>query len=745
MLSFTPTCLFLSFLAASQSLAQHTLAPPGRHRHPRSFLFPNGFVERQLSMASTTTVAVSMEATRTVWDDTTDQAVLGDHGRNTNESGSSSIGPSEISKSMMLSPPGVSVTYATDASDPTRTWSEELSPTSSYISQPTHLSPSSTSPGDLVPHSSSVVALAASPFSEDGKLSSADYTSSQLPATGRLSDGLASTPASTWRDSLSSLPFDSQSETRVSSSVSSIAIDSAAILEVTSSIEAFSVSATASAKSPIASLSQPTALISADHSELGPPAASKNISNTVANTAGTEPPSEPALASDSPSSASAIHSVFASTTSDNVSVSQTKSAVDSSFETSSASSTLSASDSSNTTSLPTFSSSPVNAILGPALMLGYYPDWSVDHLFPEDIDWSRFDMINFAFAIPNLDGSIYFLQDNSEDILRRLVAAAHSAGKRVSLSIGGWTGSAYFSAIVANDSVRLTFVSNILDMYNQYHLDGIDIDWEYPGTLGAEGNIVSGNDSANYLIFLQDLRATLPEGAIITTAAQVWPFADSNGSPMSDVTEFSKVLDWILIMNYDVWGSSSSPGPNAPLSDGCSNATQPLVNAYAAVSSWTSAGMPANQITLGVPAYGYLQQSNATSLLQRRHLPVRSHRRAFRSKRADVNVVNASGGTTDGQVMWHSLIDQGVLTLQDEGYTGAGGFTRYWDECSSTPWLKSESSGQIITYDDPQSMNLKGQLAAQAGLRGCNIFSIDGDYTGYSWPLTDAVRSGMGI
>ena len=49
--------------------------------------------------------------------------------------------------------------------------------------------------------------------------------------------------------------------------------------------------------------------------------------------------------------------------------------------------------------------------------------------------------------------------------------------------------------------------------------------------------------------------------------------------------------------------ASSTPGPNAPLSDGCGNSTQPLANAYAAVASWTSAGMPANQIPLGVPAW----------------------------------------------------------------------------------------------------------------------------------------------
>lgn len=186
--------------------------------------------------------------------------------------------------------------------------------------------------------------------------------------------------------------------------------------------------------------------------------------------------------------------------------------------------------------------------------MGYYPDWSAYYLPPESVDWDRFDILDFAFAIPNSDGSLYFTDDSSTDSLQRLVSTGHAAGKRVKLSIGGWTGSAYFSTIVADNSLRATFVSNIYDMYEQYNLDGIDIDWEYPGTAGADGNAVSSSDSANFLIFLQELRAALPSEAIITTATQVWPFAGSDGNPMSDVSGFAKVLDWILIMNYDVWG-----------------------------------------------------------------------------------------------------------------------------------------------------------------------------------------------
>jgi chitinase len=68
-----------------------------------------------------------------------------------------------------------------------------------------------------------------------------------------------------------------------------------------------------------------------------------------------------------------------------------------------------------------------------------------------------------------------------------------------------------------------------------------------------------------------------------------------------------------------------------------------------------------------------------------------------------------------------------------------------WVRRSCQPWLKSDSAGQIITYDDAESMSLKGQFAAQAGIRGCNVFSVDGDFTNPGFPLTDAVRSGLGL
>ena len=75
-------------------------------------------------------------------------------------------------------------------------------------------------------------------------------------------------------------------------------------------------------------------------------------------------------------------------------------------------------------------------------MMAYYPDWASSSMPPEKIDFSRYDWIDFAFAVPlsglglGWDGS-----DDDPDLLNRLVTAAHQSGKKVKLSVGGWTGS----------------------------------------------------------------------------------------------------------------------------------------------------------------------------------------------------------------------------------------------------------------------------------------------------------------
>lgn len=414
----------------------------------------------------------------------------------------------------------------------------------------------------------------------------------------------------------------------------------------------------------------------------------------------------------------------------------------------------------------------------------------------------------------------------------------------------------YFSSVVAGAQGRQTLASNILSIYNQFKLDGIDIDWEFPGQGGNDQNTESPKDSANYLLFLQLLRRTLPPAAKITAAVMTVPWADANGNPLRDVSGFAQVLDWVLIMNYDTWGSSSTPGPDAPLSNACHNSTENGSSAVAGVSTWIAAGFPANKIVMGMPSYGYISRSTANYLQGRsatsrhplarslppparklNHVPMHTDGSSGFSATSGIPliqsssdnpglsvsaagssgaklVVNEDGGTDDGQVQFRDLVKQGILqyipawsmasaaaqTLetsgiddgQDDGpddsqdddseegddsgadsgdddatpdpdsdlsaavntlsfaghtisnvFTGLAGFERKWDACSSTPYLRSTAARQVVTYDDPQSLEMKATFARYAGLRGVNMFDIHGDTD--QWDLTDALRRGLGL
>jgi len=76
-------------------------------------------------------------------------------------------------------------------------------------------------------------------------------------------------------------------------------------------------------------------------------------------------------------------------------------------------------------------------------------------------------------------------------------------------------------------------------------------------------------------------------------------------------------------------------------------------------------------------------------------------------------------------------------------FEGAGGFTRHWDLCSSTPYLRSQFAEQIITFDDPQSLGLKAAWVKEAGILGVNIFDIHGDTD--DWDLVDSLRKGLEV
>ncbi|PWN54274.1 glycoside hydrolase [Violaceomyces palustris] len=356
---------------------------------------------------------------------------------------------------------------------------------------------------------------------------------------------------------------------------------------------------------------------------------------------------------------------------------------------------------------------------------GYWADWTASTLPPENIDFTKFDFINFAFALPTVDFDLSFNSEASKSLLKRLVTAAHNGDTKVALSIGGWGGSTYFSTAVRTNSSRATFISNIKKIYSTYSLDGIDIDWEYPGQ-STEGSQYDAMDAKNLQSFFQELRVALPD-AMLSAAVTHRPFIGSKGVPITNVKRSAEALDYILIMNYDVWGSSSVPGSNSPLANLCGNSTMPSASAAAGVKAWSAAGMPREKILLGIPAYGYINTSTKKTLQTRK------------VGRRGVTLTSSDGSTYSGQINFKAIVDQGALVKDSSGlYDEAGGFIKYWDDCSDTPYL---SNGNIVvTYDDTSSIWDKGAFAAKAGIAGLNMWSLDGDN---NWDLTKAAIAGM--
>lgn len=79
-----------------------------------------------------------------------------------------------------------------------------------------------------------------------------------------------------------------------------------------------------------------------------------------------------------------------------------------------------------------------------------------------------------------------------------------------------------------------------------------------PNSNAAGNSKTSPQDAANFQTFLGELRTALPSGALLTAAVSFLPFIGSDGNPVASVSRAAQALDYILIMNYDVWGSCES-------------------------------------------------------------------------------------------------------------------------------------------------------------------------------------------
>ncbi|KAJ3513907.1 hypothetical protein NLJ89_g2690 [Agrocybe chaxingu] len=367
----------------------------------------------------------------------------------------------------------------------------------------------------------------------------------------------------------------------------------------------------------------------------------------------------------------------------------------------------------------------------------WYTSWHNRDFPLSQVSWSKYSHLTYAFAITTPDADTLALDASDERLLPQFVSTAHQNGVKASLSIGGWTGSRYFSSNVGSARNRTAFVKTVTDIATKFSLDGLDFDWEFPGVQGIGCNLVNASDTDNFLAFLQQLRnTTVGKSLILSAATYVTPWVDSTGSPSANISEFSKVLDYIAVMNYDVKSNPSvGAGPHSPLDDSCAPVGARFGSATSAVNAWTAAGIPKDQIVLGVPAYGhsFVIPSGAISVSSDSGSTLQGYPRyeAGVERRGDrwdgeggLDVCGVEVGPGGVYTYW-GLIEEGFLN--DDGSVASGVESRL-DECSQTPFLYNATAGVYVSYDNPESYAIKGGFVHSMGLKGFAMWEAGGDF-----------------
>jgi len=420
-----------------------------------------------------------------------------------------------------------------------------------------------------------------------------------------------------------------------------------------------------------------------------------------------------------------------------------------SLKSSSAAAVSSTPTSTGTSSAPSSTSTPANpgnATGGSSVSMAWFANWHTDYAVA-NISWTGYNRMAYFGAITSASGTAEItVSDNEPSGPVTFVAAAKQNNVLPVLTIGGWDGSIYFSSSFATSGNRTTFVNSTVSLVNTYGFQGVEFDWEYPGsTNGLSCNTESPQDTANFLLMLQELKQQLPNVSL-SAAVPVKPWNDASGTSSTDLTSFAQVLDYIEIMNYDVFGDTFSKvvGPNSPLNDSCAPAAQQTGSASSAVKLWTAAGFSAKQLVLGVPSYGHGYSISLAAAVLNNTLasyPSFNTNSFVLGDSWDAAGPDACGISQppSGDFNFWGLISGGYLT---ENGTVASGMTGIYDECSQTPYVYNPNTQVMVAYDNAESFSAKGNFITQEGLAGFALWEMGGDYNNILFnALTSAISS----
>ena len=346
-------------------------------------------------------------------------------------------------------------------------------------------------------------------------------------------------------------------------------------------------------------------------------------------------------------------------------------------------------------------------------VMGYYVGYENALQTAAQIDFSGLTHLMVGRVIPNANATIakHFDIDavNGPAWAQAAVNAAHNAGRKAILMVGGageingWRG----AATPAN---RATFVANLLATMDQFNADGLDLDWEPIHT----------QDHANLLALAQALRAARPNLLLTMPVDWINTNMEWNPRPAGEPAFLQAIapsLDRINVMTYEMaaayegwhsWFASPLHGH--------------AVNTPSSVSSsilyYRDSGVPAARLGVGLGFYG----------------------NCFRGvTQPRVPVVLANFITSDGHMSYRNILSSYAPQM-----------TAHFDATAQAPWLTSAAQTgpqgcNLVTYENPQSIQAKAQYARAQNLGGAIIWTISQGYVpanpvGQRNPLLSALK-----
>lgn len=314
------------------------------------------------------------------------------------------------------------------------------------------------------------------------------------------------------------------------------------------------------------------------------------------------------------------------------------------------------------------------------------------------------DVINLAFGRVQDDSTVSLVDVQSK---LESVLDVRKQGIRVVLSIGGGNASLpQFSNAAFTAENRAIFAESLLELTKQYHFDGIDIDWEYPGfNTGRDTSI----DRPNYTLLVGTLNLKLKEynkDLLVTAALPGGKWVYERYA----LDKVQKYLDFIHLMTYDFHDSQYAYHHTALYS---SSNTSDKSSVKDSVDIYVNNGVPIEKIVIGCAFYGrvYILTGPATT----------------------PNGIGSSNVAKSGDYMPYTAIYEYLKNNK-------GSYKSGYDTKACAPYIYIESERKVITYDSANSISAKCNYVNSTNVGGIMYWENGEDQTDM---LLQALYKGM--